>query len=814
MRDRAEIVVVGAGVGGASIAWHLAEMGHTDVVVLERAEPTSGSTFHSAGLVGQLRGSLPLTRMMMHSVDVYRRLEAEAADTGRSPGWLEVGSLRIASTRERLEELTRQHGWAKTFGLPMEMVTAAEAQELFPLMDPTGVLGGVWLPTDGYLDPSGLTYALLGGAKARGVTVETGTRVTDLVVRDGRIRSVVTDHGTIEAESVVLACGMYTTDVAALAGVNVPIVPMAHQYVITKPIEGVTDSLPQLRDPDNLVYFRRESGGLVFGGYERDPAPWSLHGVPADFNNKLLPEDWDRFAPLFESAIARVPSVEHVEIVQLINGPEGFTPDNEFVLGESEVHGLFVAAGFCAHGIAGAGGVGRAIAEWVVDGEPSFDTWKMDIRRFGAQYRSRDFARARAVEVYSTYYDIHYPNEERQAGRPLRRSPAYDRLAALGCSFGEKSSWERPNWFEPHAVDGDEALRPRGWAGEHWSPAIGVEALAVRDAAALFDETSFSKMELRGPGAVAFLDRVCANEMDQPVGSVVYTQLCNERGGIECDLTATRTGPDRYFLVTGTAFGNHDLGWVRKQQELLAEGDAVAVHDATAAYACFGVWGPRARDVLAPLTTADLGNAAFPYLSAQTIAIGAVPCLALRVTYVGELGWELYCPTEYGATLWDTLWESGAPHGMRAGGYRAIDALRVEKGYRVWSSDITPDDNPYEAGLGFAVKLGKAAPFVGREALRSVKDRGPVRRLRCLELDDPSAVTLGSEPVRVDGAITGRVTSGGYGFRVGASLAFAYLPAETAEIGRRVAVEVFGEWIGARVVRDPVWDPTGERIRA
>ncbi len=821
MRDRAEIVVVGAGVGGASIAWHLAEMGHTDVVVLERAEPTSGSTFHSAGLVGQLRGSLPLTRMMMHSVDVYRRLEAEAADTGRSPGWLEVGSLRIASTPERMEELTRQHGWAKTFGLPMEMVTASESRELFPLMDPTGVLGGIWLPTDGYLDPSGLTYALLGGAKSRGVTVETGTRVTDLVVRDGRIRSVVTDHGTIEAESVVLACGMYTTEVAALAGVNVPIVPMAHQYVITKPIDGVTDALPQLRDPDNLVYFRRESGGLVFGGYERDPAPWSLHGVPDDFNNKLLPEDWDRFAPLFESAIARVPAVEDVEIVQLINGPEGFTPDNEFVLGESEVHGLFVAAGFCAHGIAGAGGVGRAIAEWVVDGEPSFDTWKMDIRRFGAQYRSRDFALARAVEVYSTYYDIHYPNEERHAGRPLRRSPAYDRLVTLGCSFGEKSSWERPNWFEPHAPDGDEAMRPHGWAGQHWSPAIGVEAIAARDAAVLFDETSFSKLELRGRGAAGFLDRVCANEMDQPIGSVIYTQLCNERGGIECDLTATRVADDRYFLVTGTAFGNHDLGWVRKQQELLSEGDAVTVHDVTAGFACFGVWGPRTREVLAPLTLADLGNDAFPYLTAQSITVGAVPCLALRVTYVGELGWELYCPTEYGASLWDVLWDAGVPHGMLAGGYRAIDALRVEKGYRVWSSDITPEDNPYEAGLGFAVKLEKSTPFVGREALRAVRAEGPVRRLRCLLLDDPLAVPLGSEPVRVpdlldgaDGAITGRVTSGGYGFRVGASLAFAYLPANVAELGRRVEIEVFGEWIGATVVRDPVWDPSGERIRA
>jgi 4-methylaminobutanoate oxidase (formaldehyde-forming) len=438
----------------------------------------------------------------------------------------------------------------------------------------------------------------------------------------------------------------------------------------------------------------------------------------------------------------------------------------------------------------------------------------MDIRRFGAQYRSREYAQARAVEVYSTYYDIHYPNEERQAGRPLRRSPAYGRLAELGCSFGEKSSWERPNWFEPYADRGDPTLRPRGWAGEHWSPAIGVEALACRDTAALFDETSFSKLVLSGRGATAFLERVCANEMDRPVGSVIYTQLCNERGGIECDLTATRVAPDRYFVVTGTAFGNHDLGWVRKQQERLGEGDAVAIHDATSAYACFGIWGPRARDILAGLTTADLGNHAFPYLSARRVSIGAVPCLALRVTYVGELGWELYCPTEYGTALWDAVWDAGAAHGMVAGGYRAIDALRVEKGYRVWSSDITPDDNPFEAGLGFAVKLGKETAFVGRDALRGVKAEGPRRRLRCLELADPLAVTLGSEPVRVDGTITGRVTSGGYGFRVSRSLAFAYLPSASAELGRTVEVEVFGEWIPAFVVRDPVYDLAGERIRA
>jgi 4-methylaminobutanoate oxidase (formaldehyde-forming) len=812
--SRAEVVIVGAGVGGASIALHLAEAGCTDVLVVDRDQPTSGSTFHSAGLVGQLRGSLPLTRMMMHSVELYRRLETAGAETGRVPGWREVGSLRLASTTARMEELTRQAGWAKTFGLPMELVGPGEAHDLFPLMSLDGVLGAAWLPTDGYLDPSGLTYAMLGAARDLGVTLAAGTRVTDLEAEGGRIRTVVTDRGSVEAESVVLACGMYTPQVAALAGVDVPIVPMAHQYVITKAIEGVTAELPQLRDPDNLVYFRREGDGLVLGGYERDPAPWALDGIPEDFNNRLLAEDWDRFAPLMANACLRVPAAEEADIVQLVNGPEGFTPDNEFILGESEVAGLFVAAGFCAHGIAGAGGVGQIMAEWVLDGRPSLDTWKMDIRRFGPQYQSQQLTLDRVIETYATYYDIHYPNEERQAGRPLRRSPAYPALAALGCEFGEKSMWERPNWFATNEAAGGEALRPKGWAGQHWSPAIAAEAAACATTAALFDETSFSKVEVTGTTALPFLQQLAANDLDRPVGSVTYTQLTNEDGGIECDLTVTRLGDERFFLVTGTAFGQHDLAWIRRQQVALPEGDGVVARDVTAAHACFGLWGPATRSILQPLTKADLGNEAFPYLTAQAIAVGPVPVVAVRVTFVGELGWELYCPTEYGATLWDLLWEAGGEHGMVAGGYRAIDALRVEKGYRVWGADLTPVDTPFDAGLGFAVALDKPGGFVGRDALAAQKAAGPSRRLRTLVLDDPLAVPLGSEPVRVDGAVVGRVTSGNQGFRLGQAIAFGYLPAEQAAVGTRVEVEVFGEWIGAEVVRDSPYDPKGERIRS
>jgi glycine cleavage system aminomethyltransferase T/glycine/D-amino acid oxidase-like deaminating enzyme len=824
MVEHARAVIIGGGVGGTSIAYHLTELGWKDVVLVDRAELTSGSTFHSAGLVGQLRSTTTLTRMMMYGASLYRRL---AAGTGVDVSWHEVGSLRLASTPERLEELRRQAGWAKTFGLPLDLIDAREAQERFPLMSLNGVLGAVWLPTDGWLDPSGLAQALAAGARSRGASIRQHTRVVGIGVERGRVTGVEVEHRgertTIEADVVVNAGGMFAPEIGRMVGVTVPIIPMAHQYLFTHAIDGVTPDLPTMRDPDNLCYFREEVGGLCMGGYERDPAPWSLDGVPPDFNHRLLEPDWPRFEAIMHGAIHRVPAIADAGVTRMINGPEAFTPDNEFILGESEVRGFFVAAGFCAHGIAGTGGIGQQMARWIVDGEPELDLWKMDIRRFGGQYRSQRLTLARTYENYATYYDIHYPNEERLAGRPLRLSPAYREVAALGAMFGEKSMWERPNWFVLNedgagrsARSALEALRPRGWAGEHWSPAIGAEALATRRAAGLYDESSFAKIEIDGPGALAFLQGLCANDIDRSVGSVVYTQMLNRRGGIECDFTVTRLREDRFLIVTGTAFGNHDLGWIRKH--LPAPGDpadgTVRVHDTTSARACFGLWGPRARDILAPLTKDDLSDGAFPYLTAREITLGDAPVLALRVTYVGELGWELYPPSDYGAALWTTLWQAGAPHGLVAGGYRAIDALRLEKGYRVWSSDITPEETPYEAGLGFAVHLDKSADFVGREALIAAKAAGPRKRLRCLVLDDPRSVALGNEPIRVDGEIVGRVTSGGYGFAVERSIAYGYLPPELAVIGTHGEIEIFGEWVGFEVVREPLWDPEGARIRS
>ena len=811
MTDHARAVIIGGGVGGTSIAYHLAELGWTDIVLVDRAELTSGSTFHSAGLVGQLRSSVTLTRMMMYGADLYRRLRDE---TGADPAWHEVGSLRLASSGARYEELQRQAGWAKTFGLPLELISGEEAQRRFPLMSTDGVLGAVWLPTDGWLDPSGLALALAAGARARGARIRTGCRVVAITADRGRVTGVeIEDRGqreTIATEVVVNAGGMFAPEIGRMVGVNVPIIPMAHEYLFTEAIEGVSPDLPQLRDPDNLVYFREEVGGLCMGGYERTPAPWALDGIPPDFNGKLLAPDWPRFEEIMAGAIRRVPAIADAGVSRMINGPEGFTPDNEFILGESEVGGFFVAAGFCAHGIAGAGGIGRQMAFWIAEGEPELDLWKMDIRRFGAQYRSQAYTLARTTEVYATYYDIHYPNEERHAGRPLRLSPTYSRLADLSAVFGEKSGWERPNWFGRNEDPSLERLRPRGWAGEHWSTAIATESLATRRAAGLFDESSFAKIEVLGAGACTFLQGLCANDVDVPVGRIVYTQMLNRRGGIETDFTLTRLAADRYLIVTGTAVGNHDLGWIRKH---LDNASGVEVRDITSSRACFGLWGPRARDVLGGLTREDLSNEGFPYLTAREITVGNVPVLALRVTYVGELGWELYPPTEYGATLWDAIWAAGASHGLVAGGYRAIDALRLEKGYRVWSSDITPDETPFEAGLGFAVRLDKAGGFVGRDALAAARAAGPRKRLRCLLLDDPRSVCLGNEPVRIEGKIVGRVTSGGYGFAVERSIAYAYLPPE-AGVGTRGDIDVFGTWIGFDVAHEPLWDPQGERVRA
>ncbi len=808
MTHNVDVIVIGGGVTGCSIAYHLTRRGVTDVLVVEKGELTSGATFHAAGLVGQLRGSATLTRMMMYSVDLYSRLEEE---TGYDPGWRQVGSLRLASSPDRLLELKRQVGWARALGLPIELLTPEEAQALFPPMSTEGVLAAAYIPTDGQIDTTSLTHALAAGVRARGGRILTQTRVVDITTRNGRVHEVVTDQGTFRAQVVVNAAGIWADKIGRMVGVNIPVVPMSHQYIVTEPFEGVQRHMPTMRDPDHVCYFREEVGGLVVGGYEHQPAIWRLDPVPDDFSFQLLPPDWDRFEEVMLGAMRRVPALERVPIRQLVNGPEAFTPDGEFILGETEVEGFFVAAGFCAHGIAAAGGVGKLMADWIVDRDPGMDVWFMDVRRFDSRFRSRSYTADRTWEVVHHYYDIHFPNQEREAGRPLRISPAYERLSDLGAVFGEKAGWERPNWVEANATDFTPTFVPTEWAGRFWSPAIEAEHRATRERVALFDLTSFSKFDVQGPGVVAFLQQLCDNDIDRPVGRVVYTQLLNPRGGIECDLTVTRLEEHHFRIITGTAFGSHDLAWLRRH---LPEDGSVIVNDVTSQYCCYALQGPRSREVLQRVTQDDVSPRAFRYMRARFITIGYVPVLAVRVTYVGELGWELYAPMEYGRVLWDVLWDAGQPFGMVAAGYRAIDSLRLEKGYRYWSVDITPEETPLEAGLEFAVKFEKGE-FIGREALLRQKEEGIRKRLCCLAVDPAwKIIPLGKEAVWYNGRPVTWVTSGGYGYTVGHAIAYAYLPIEAARPGTPVEIEYFGERIPARVVEEPLYDPRGERVRA
>ena len=803
----AQAVIIGGGVGGARIAYHIAQMGLKDVVILERHELTAGSTWHSAGLVGQMRSDANLTRMMHYSTDLYRKLKAE---TGVDTSWREVGGLRLASSAERMEENKRLVGMARSFGVAMELISPKEAHDMFPLMSLDGVLGAAFTPNDGSIDPTGLTNALAAGAKNRGVKIFTNTNVEKITVKNGRVTEVVTNRGTIKTEVIVNASGLWGREVGKMVGLDLPVVPMAHLYILTKPIEGVTKSFPNLRDPDLLVYWREEVGGLVTGGYERQPATFGLNGIPRDFKFQLLPPDWDRFSPLMENSIRRVPAVENAEVVKLLNGPEGFTPDGEFLLGPTSVKGFWVACAFCAHGLAGAGGIGKTMAEWIIDGHPEWDMWRLDVRRFGPNYNNLDYTVARTIETYTQYYDIRFPGEERMSKRNVRLSPTYFRLRDLGCSFGEKMGWERPNWFKPHEEKAVHGHEPRHWPRHNWSRAIGYEHLQTRENAGLFDETSFNKFEVRGPGALKFLNYLCANEIDQPIGAVIYTQALNKRGGIECDFTITRLGEQRFFIVTGTAFGQHDMSWLSLN---MPDDGSVTIEDVGSNYACIGMWGPKARVILEKATSEDISNAGFPYMTAKHMTVGDVPVLASRVTYVGELGWEFYCPMEYGLRLWDTLFEAGRSEGIVPGGYKAIDTLRLEKGYRYWSGEISPDYTPYEAGMGFAVKLNKA-DFIGKDALVKQKAEGITRKLCCITLADSRTIMIGKEPIRAGDKTIGWVASGGFGYSVGKSIAFAYLPMEYSKVGTKLEIEWFGEKVSAEVDRPVLFDAKGERIKA
>jgi len=807
--SHARVVILGGGIIGASVAYHLAKLGVRDVIVLERAKLTSGSTFHAAGLVGQLRTSANITQLLKYSVELYDTLEAE---TEQATGWKRVGGLRLACNESRMIELKRQATTAHSFGLEMHLLTPREAQELWPPMQVDDLVGAAFLPTDGQVSPSDVTQALIKGARKQGARLVEDCPVTAIRTARGRVTGVVTPFGEITCEIVVNCAGQWAREVGRLAGVNVPVQSVQHQYLITETIPGMKRDLPTLRDPDRLIYFKEEVGGLVMGGYEHNPIPWAERGIPEGFHFQLLEPDWDHFEPIMKEAMARAPVLENVGVKQLINGPEAFTPDGTFILGEApEVAGFFVAAGFNAFGIASAGGAGRAVAEWIVAGEPTLDLWPVDIRRFGAPHRDARWVKTRTLESYAHHYSIAWPHEELESGRGVRVSPLYERLRARGAVFGSKLGWERPNWF---AEPGTEARDVYSFGRPGWFEAVGEEHAAARERAALFDQTSFAKFLLTGPDAERALSWICSNDIRKAPGSITYTQMLNRRGGIECDLTVTRIAEDAFYIVTGTGFATHDFAWIKRN---IPEGAAASLVDVTSAFGTLALMGPRSRDVLSAVTDADVSNEAFPFGAYRPISITGAQARALRVTYVGELGWELHVPMESMLPAYEALIAAGEAHGLVNGGYRAIETLRLEKGYRAWGADIGPDYTPLEAGLGWAVKLKKDIPFLGREALLDQASRPLEKRLACFTAA-PDVVLLGRETIYRDGERVGWLTSGGYGYTVKRAIGYGYVRSRagvTADFltSGKYELEVATERVPCEIHLEPLYDPKMARIK-
>lgn len=806
-----KVVVIGGGIVGCSTAYHLAKMG-VEVVLLERRKLTSGTTFHAAGLVGQLRTSANITQLLGYSVDLYKRLEAE---TGQATGWKMNGGMRLACNQERWTEVRRQATTAHSFGLDMQLLTPQEAQDLWPLMDIGDVVGAAFLPTDGQANPSDITLSLAKGARMAGAKLFEDTKVLSVDIQNGIIRGVVTESGRIDCEKVVVCAGMWTRPFCAAHGVNVPLVPVEHQYIVTERIEGVTPTLPTLRDPDRLTYWKEDVGGLVMGGYEPNPKLWRDGSLPPGFHYTLLDNDFDHFTPLMELALGRVPAMETAGIKQMINGPESFTPDGMFILGEApEQRNFFVGAGFNAFGIASGGGAGMCLAEWVARGEAPFDLWPADIRRFGRPHFDTDWIRKRTYEAYGKHYTMAWPSEEHHSGRPCRKSPLYETLKADGAVFGEKLGWERPNWFADLPA-GEVQEDIYTFQRPNWHAAVGREHRACREGVVIFDQTSFAKFALKGPDAEAALSWIAANDVARPVGSLIYTQMLNDRGGIEADVTVVRRARDEYYIVTGTGYATHDFDWISRN---IPAGANAQLFDITSSHTVLSLMGPKARDVLQAVTRADLSNAAFPFGSARTIGIAGCPVLAMRVTYVGELGWELHLPVEYATAVYAALQEAGAPFGIRNAGYRAIETLRLEKGYRAWSSDIGPDHTPDEAGLGWAVKMKKNIPFKGREAVAAQRANG-VKKMMATFTTAPEVILNGRETIYRDGKRVGWLSSGGFGFTLNRSIGMGYVrnpEGVTADyvLSGRYELEVATVRVPAEVTLSPLFDPKMERIKA
>ena len=806
--SHARVVIIGGGIVGCSVAYHLTKLGWRDIVLLERRELSCGTTWHAAGLVGQLRSSHNLTRLARYGAVLYEQLEAE---TGQATGFRRSGSISVARTAERMVELKRGASMARCFGVDVEVISPGEAGRLWPLLRTDDLAGAVWLPRDGRTNPIDTTLAMARGARNGGATIVENVTVTGIQRMKGAATGVSTDAGDIACEVVVNCAGMWGREVGRMAGVTVPLHAAEHFYIVTEPMPGIQSDLPVLRDTDGHIYAREEVGGLLMGGFEPVAKPWGMDGIPPDFAFSLLAEDWDHFRVLMEQACVRIPALETAPVRRHVNGPESFTPDNRYMLGEApELRNFFVAAGFNSVGIASAAGAGQALAEWIVGGQPSMDLWDVDIRRFAPFQGNARYLRERTTEVVGLLYAMHWPFRQPETARGMRRSVLHDRLAARGAAFGVVAGWERANWF---ATPGMEPRYVYTYGRQNWFPCAAQEHCAVREAVALFDQSSLTKLRLEGPDATAALQRLCANDVDVPPGHIVYTQMLNARGGIECDLTVTRLADDAFLVVTVAAAGIHDADWIRRG----LAGARVTLTDLTSAFTVLGLMGPRARDLLARVTPADVTNAAFPFGASREIEVGYATVRATRITYVGELGWELYVPTEFAPGVYEEIVAAGAEFGLRHAGYHAMDSLRLEKAYRSWGHDISGDDTPLEAGLAFAVAFKKDG-FVGREALLRQRAGALSRRLVMFTLDDPEPLLLGDEAIHRDGTLVGRITSGAYGHTLGRSVGMGYVTwadgVDAAFVrSGRWELEIATERFPARASLEPPYDPTSARVR-
>jgi len=812
--SRAQVVIIGGGIVGTSVAYHLTRLGWTDVVLLEQGQLSSGTTWHAAGLLGQLRATEGGTRLVQYSAQLYSELEGE---TGLATGFKRCGGVTVARTEDRMVQLRRTAATAEAYDLECELITPARAKELYPVLATEGLVGAIWLAGDGTANPVDVTASLARGARDKGARVFERTRVLGITQERGQVTGVVTDQGPIEADVVVNCAGQWAKAVGALAGVHVPLHSAEHFYVVSEQIEGVHTNLPILRDPDGYTYFKEEVGGLVIGGFEPEAKPWvAPDQLPYPFEFQLLDEDWDHFSILMESALLRIPALHHTGIKKFYNGPESFTPDNQFIIGEApELRNFFVGAGFNSVGIASAGGAGRVLAEWIVGGEPTVDLVAQDIRRFAAFNANNQWLHDRVGEILGLHYEIPWPNRELVTARPFRRSPVYHLLEEVGAQFGSKMGWERANVFAPA---GREPLLEYTWDKPNWLPWSVEEQQRTRSSVTLFDETSFGKLHISGRDAESVLQRLCTADVAVPVGRSVYTGMLNRRGGYEADVTVTRVTHDRYLLVTGSASVLRDLAWIERH---VGTGEHVAVVDVSSSYAVYGVMGPGSRSLLQRLTRTDLSDAAFPFATSQELDLGHSTVRATRITYVGELGWELYVPTEFAVGVYEDLFEAGADVPLTGAGYYAINSLRLDKGYRAFGTDLTPDHNPVEAGLKFTCKLASTVDFIGRDAVERAVAEGPRRRLVSFRLEDPDPMLWGGELVLRDGHVAGQVTSVAWSATQGAAVGLAYVwrrdrePVTTEYLGvGTFEVNVGGRLCPATVGLKAPYDPTNGRIRS